>query len=113
MNWLPRWFGRRGDASDKVASLIATVRDKQGPIYSRRRAAEELGNMGDPRAIRPLIRALKDQQYAVRMAAADSLGCLENRRAIRPLMAALKRDPDPSFARIVALALARIDSANG
>jgi HEAT repeat protein len=52
-------------------------------------AAEALGRMGDPRAVIPLIRALKDGDWRVRMKAAWSLGRLGDRSALIPLREAL------------------------
>ena len=53
-------------------------------------AAEALSEIGDPRAIEPLIAALEDTNVSVRIAAATALGALKDRRAIEPLIAVLK-----------------------
>ncbi len=73
----------------------------------RQRAAQVLGEIGDARAVEPLIAALKDAEWAVRAAAAQALGELGNpplsrllssdftpeeigiERAVQPLIAAL------------------------
>jgi HEAT repeat protein len=48
--------------------------------------------MGDTRAVGPLIQALSDEDWRVRMKAAWSLGQLGDRSAISPLRQA-QRDP--------------------
>lgn len=59
--------------------------------YTRHRAAEVLGNVGDNRAVLPLIAALEDSDGGVRKMAAQSLGKLGDSRAVDPLMRALER----------------------
>lgn len=60
----------------------------------RQPAAEALGKLGDVRAVNPLIAALKDKQWDVRLTAAEALGKLKDTRAVEPLITALK---DPHF----------------
>ena len=52
-------------------------------------AAVALATIGDPRAVEPLIAALRDPEYEVREAAAAALGTF-GARAVEPLIAALK-----------------------
>jgi HEAT repeat protein len=52
-------------------------------------AIEALGAIGDPRAVESLIAALKDPAYYRREAAIKSLGQIGDPRAIEPLVAAL------------------------
>jgi HEAT repeat protein len=54
-------------------------------------AAEVLGNLGDDRAVLPLIAALQDSYGAVRRSAVQALGRLGDVRAVEPLMRALER----------------------
>ena len=49
-----------------------------------------LGEIGDSRAIEPLIQALKDKDKYIREWAADALGEIGNERAVEPLIEALK-----------------------
>jgi HEAT repeat protein len=62
----------------------------------RRKAARELGELGDPRAVAPLIAALKDQskniigQYYVQEASAEALKIIGTSEAL----AALDTDND-------------------
>jgi HEAT repeat protein len=48
---------------------------------SRFIAADKLGNLGDKRAVEPLIAALKDNDETVRLHAAEALGNLGDARA--------------------------------
>jgi len=59
-------------------------------------AAYALGELGNERAVEPLIHALTDgaEDVQVRGQAAESLGYLMDRRAVEPLIAML-RDPAP------------------
>ena len=53
-------------------------------------AAEALGEIGDARAVEPLIAALKDGDWDVRQFAAKALGKIGDARAVEPLIATLK-----------------------
>jgi HEAT repeat protein len=64
-------------------------------------AASALGNIGDRRALDPLIAALEDEYWNVKQAAAKALGNLGDSRAIRPLIRALGEDKY-AFARLAA-----------
>ena len=48
-----------------------------------------MGQLGDKRAVDPLINALADDEYQVRQAAAEALGQLGDKRAVDPLIKAL------------------------
>ena len=52
--------------------------------YVRFTAVEELGELGDARAVEALIRTLEDECDDVRSAAADALGKLGDARAVEP-----------------------------
>ena len=58
--------------------------------YVRWYTARALGEIKDPRAVEPLIAALKDTDKDVRQAAAEALGKIGDPRAVEPLIAALK-----------------------
>lgn len=58
----------------------------------RRAAAWALGQVGDMRAVNPLIAAFKDKDYYVREAAARALRQIRDTQAVEPLMAALKNE---------------------
>ncbi len=82
-----------------VGSLIEALEDENGRI--RRYAAETLGLIKDPRAIKPLIHTLQEKpewgsyryRYSasvyVSAAAARALGMIKDPRAVEPLIMAL------------------------
>ncbi len=57
-------------------------------------AATSLGEIGDARAVEPLMAALASDNDLLRTAAAASLGEIGDARAVEPLMAALASDND-------------------
>jgi len=56
----------------------------------RAMAAEALGHMGDPRALEPLVKALRDEESDVAERAAEALGRLGDPRAFEPLHQGLR-----------------------
>jgi HEAT repeat protein len=71
-----------------------------GTPEGRRRAADVLGSIEDPRAIEPLVIALEDPDWNVRVSALMALSGLDDQRATAAVAAA-SNDPDP---RVQALA---------
>ena len=69
--------------------LITALGDKNN-WYIRSITAEVLGEIGDQRAVEPLIAALKDNTWKVRINAMEALGKIGDQRAVEPLIAALK-----------------------
>lgn len=59
-------------------------------IRIRRDAAEALGEIGDPRALEPLIAALRDKDKSLTLVAAEALGQIGDPRAIEPLISIFK-----------------------
>lgn len=116
MSWLSRLFGKGGDGGISQDTAKKSVqkggptpnveqlegkRDVQGLIKAlgyqkrddvRKAAALTLGEMGNGRAVGPLITALKDDSFYVRWAAAKALGEMDDTRAVEPLIATLKDD---------------------
>jgi HEAT repeat protein len=74
-----------------VKGLIKAL-EYQKDSNIRAAAARALGELEDPRAVEPLIAALKDAEWRVRLAAAESLGKIGDARAVKPLIAALQDD---------------------
>jgi HEAT repeat protein len=65
-----------------------------------------LGEIGDPRAVEPLIACLRDTSPFVRQVAANALGKIKDSRAVEPLVDAL-RDPDGTVRKNAAEALGK------
>jgi hypothetical protein len=79
-------------------------------------AAEALGDLGDPRAIGPLIRALDcDPNLRVRAGAARALGELGGPRAREALLKTLRERPRPpgELCEAVYGSLRKLDRASG
>ena len=72
---------------DEVEIQIDLLKDKDW--FRRKDAAITLGEMGDERAIGPLITALRDSEWNVREAAEDSLAQIGS-PAVEPLIKALR-----------------------
>jgi HEAT repeat protein len=89
-----------------VKGLIKALRyEKLGG--ERRRAMDILGDIGDARALEPLIGMLKNEDYGLRISAAEALGKLGNTHAVKPLITLLK-DQYVDVKRAVANALNKI-----
>jgi len=74
--------------ADEVDDLILDL--KYGSPDVREEAALALGQIGDEKAVDPLIKALDDEVSWVRMRAAIALGEINDSKAIDPLIKALK-----------------------
>lgn len=68
-----------------VRALIGAVQNEYEDLIVRGRAAIMLGNLKDPRAVEPLIRALDAPGFQTPLHAAEALGKIGDRRAIPPL----------------------------
>ncbi len=79
---------RFGDLA--ISPLIARLEQGGKEDYVREMAAEALGKIGNARAVRPLVKALKKDAYIVRVAAAKALGQIGDVQAVKPLNQALK-----------------------
>jgi HEAT repeat protein len=104
------WYGtevlaQKGE-SQEVQKYIDSLKDSEWQI--RWEAVTVLGESKDPRAIVPLIGALRgDENTYVRATAAWALGEIKDRRAIEALIAALK-DESHGVKKNAALALKTI-----
>lgn len=63
---------------------------------SRRRSAELLGEFGDPSAIKPLLKLLRDDYWQVRNTVVDAIVKIRDKTTISPLLEYL-RDEDPGL----------------
>jgi HEAT repeat protein len=71
-------------------------------------AAEALGQIEDPRAVRSLLPVLRSGDADLRLAAAEALGQIEDARAAEALTAAVS-DADPRVRRAAIEALGQLD----
>lgn len=69
-----------------------------GPSHQRALAAQVLGEIGDPLAVPPLIRSLRDADATVRAYSAQALGRIGDRRALTPLREMAAREERDSIA---------------
>lgn len=77
--------------AEKVEPLIVALRENSNTIV-RYEAAIALGEIGDKRAVEPLIVALGDEKDKVRRVAAIALGEIGDKRAVMPLITALEEE---------------------
>jgi HEAT repeat protein len=90
--------------TDSVSEQINLLKDQR--TYIRIGAAEKLGELKDPRAIEPLIAALKDWDSNVQWEAEDSLAKI-GAPAVEPLIAAMN-DRNYQVRKFAAIALGEI-----
>ena len=91
--------------SDAVEPLIAALTNKVA--FTRRHAAEALGELGDARAAGPLLALIGDDHRQVRMAAMYAVGKVKDPIATEPLMKELSHD-DREFREAAAVSLGQI-----
>ena len=60
--------------------------------YVQSAAIEALGELGDPRAVEPLVAASRSRDFSVRATSVMALGSLGDPRAFEPLVAAITAD---------------------
>jgi HEAT repeat protein/beta-lactamase regulating signal transducer with metallopeptidase domain len=95
-------------AGGAVGALIETLADAN--VSVRVAAANSLGQLGDPRAIAALAKALREDTDArVREAAAYALGQIDDTRAVPSLLAALKVERAANVRAKIVEALHEID----
>jgi len=80
--------------SEAITALIMAVQNRNEDLIVRGRAALMLGNLGDPRAVIPLIKALDAPGMQTPLNAAQALGRLGDARAIKPLLAMASSDDE-------------------
>jgi len=96
-------------AGARMESLIqALERKNELPSIFRGNVIFALGELGDTRAVEPLIDELVDEDWDIRRSAAGALGKLGDTSALEPLAGAL-RDEDWSVRREAAEALSKLD----
>jgi hypothetical protein len=95
-----------------LQSLVAALKDENRDV--RWAAIEALGELGDRRAVPPLVEYLeKPEAYRwARRLIASALGVIGDRAGVPPLVKLLE-DPDPFVRRLAALALVTIGEPSG
>jgi HEAT repeat protein len=86
-----------------VDSLLLSLKDPDEEV--RRHSATTLGNIGDARALGPLVDALGDGDWSVRRASAEALGKLGDAQAVDALTGVLTGDVDEDVSAAAATAL--------
>ncbi|HSK00058.1 MAG TPA: HEAT repeat domain-containing protein [Kofleriaceae bacterium] len=102
---------RLAHAEDRIAELTRTL--SSSSEKARLAAAAALGKLGDRRAMKPLVAALRDPSPQIRAVAAAALGKLGHKAALPSLKGAAEDDVDGQVrvnARHAAVAVAK---ANG
>jgi HEAT repeat protein len=107
------------DVGEKaVPALLQAL--SQGLWYTRECAAQILGNIGDPRAVEPLIACLQDENVGVRRSAAIALSKMVDHNALGTVAQSLahvdvaaRRDIVEAVRKISPLAGRRLDEELG
>ena len=99
-----RAVGRLGNPGS-VETLVLLLQDKVPAV--RDEAIAALVSMGDS-AVEPLVAALDDQDWRVRLRATEALCVLKSPTAVEPLGALLQHDPDTAVRQEAARALGQI-----
>ncbi len=92
--------------ADRLVNLARTLSSSKHE-KARIAAAVSLGRMRDRRALKPLVRALRDENRVVRAVAAASLGQLGDEQAL-PSLKRATRDKDPTVRRRATQAIVAI-----
>jgi HEAT repeat protein len=102
--------GAPADDADRVAMLAGELADSSFKV--RLKAAVLLGRTADEKAVGPLIKALRDENYVVRGAAARALGNLGLPHSLRAIewIFPLADDEEPFVRKEAQSALARLTS---
>lgn len=97
----------QGDFDTLLLLLAETDR------VTRLGAAQELGKLGDPRAVAPLLRCLHAADPLLRTSAAKSLGAIGDPSATEPLFEAAMEDENRSVRSQAAAELVRLGDSRG
>lgn len=99
-----RAVGRLGNPRS-VETLVLLLQDKVPAV--RDEAIAALVSIGES-AVAPLVAALEDQDWRVRLRATEALCVLKSRTAVEPLVGLLQHDPDTAVRQEAARALGQI-----
>jgi len=88
--------GARKKAVEKLSKMgksivndVIAYLEKQEVYLGRSNACRVLGNIGDKSAVKPLVKAMKDEYADVRVYAAEALGKIKDPAAVQCLIKAL------------------------
>ncbi len=101
---------RLAHAQDRVAELTQTLSSTSEK--ARLSAAVALGNLGDRRALKPLVAALKDPSPQIRAVAAAALGKLGHKAALPALKNTANDDTDETVRKASREAAIAVATAN-
>jgi HEAT repeat protein len=103
------WLKRAAEASRGIEDewMLRLYREDLPNITVRFAAAGALGQIGDERAVEPLLQLLRDERQSVRSAAVSALEKIGDERAVEPLLQLL-RDEKPFERQRAAEALGEI-----
>ena len=92
---------------DALINVLNNGKLEEEKFYERMTATKALGDIGDTRAVEPLIKTLRDnRESSLRGYAAEALGKIRDERALEPLIEALIWNEDGRIGReYVAVAL--------
>jgi len=88
-----------------IDTLVLLLQDKVPAVRDEATAA--LKAIGE-QAVSPLLEALKDKDWRVRLKATETLGVLESKSAVQPLLEIVKGDPDTAVRQDAIRALGNI-----
>ena len=110
LKYLGEIIATKFGVGDEVSVLISALKDRDSNTRWKAASAlgeKKLGEIGDTRAVEPLIQVLDDKDKDVRLTAARVLGVIGDARAVESLIQAL-RDEERVVRMNAATALGRI-----
>jgi len=90
-------------------TLVLLLQDKVPAVRDEAMAA--LKTIGEP-AVTPLVEALRNKNWRVRLKATEALGVLGEKSAVQPLLAIVKTDPDTAVRQDAIRALGNIGDSS-
>ena len=103
--WLKAYLGGLGMFFNMFSAMGDTIGDREG-------AASALGEIGDPRAIEPLIRAMKSRNKYIKSEAIDALGNFNNPKVIEALTRELQRKDNYEYHYDLRQSLRKLNALN-
>lgn len=91
--YLGEFVASKYGTGSEVSVIISALRNDENSD-TRADAAEVLGEIGNKRAVEPLIDALRDADCTVQWGAAEALGKIGDKKAVEPLITTLKTEDE-------------------